>query len=342
MSFCCAILIKKSKGDTMDVKKKVLECLESNKGCTFSGAKLADEIGVSRTAVWKAIKSLEQQGYSIDASTNKGYCLKENSDKLSAESIRPFLNEEYRNCDIQVFDSLDSTNNYAKKLAQEGAEDFTVVIAEEQTQGRGRLGRTFYSPHSKGIYMSVILRPKMSAKEALFITTSAAVAVSEAVEKVCNIDTQIKWVNDVYSNGRKMCGILTEASIDFETGGLEYAIVGIGINVSTASADLPDELSDVATSIFGDSKSHGVRSEIAANVINNLCGFSKNLGDKSILEEYKKRSFLLGKDIYVIRGDKRTLATAIDLDDNAELIVKYQDGATECLSSGEVSIRERK
>lgn len=325
----------------MDVKEKVLLCLEKNKGVTVSGAKLAEEIGVSRTAVWKAIKSLENSGYNICASTKKGYCLQESNDKLSAQSISPFLSDSLKDIDFHVFDTIDSTNNYAKKLAQDGAKPFTVVISEEQTKGKGRLGRSFYSPHSSGIYMSIILRPKMSAKQALLITTSTAVAVSKAIESVCYLKTQIKWVNDIYSDGKKLCGILTEASIDFETGGLEYAIVGIGINVNTKSSDFPDEISNIATSIYPHSNTRTVRSHIIAEVLNNLSLYVERLGDKDILDEYKKRSFLLGKEIYVIERNKKTPATAIDLNDTAELIVKFPDGKTKALNSGEVSVREK-
>lgn len=325
----------------MDVKQKVLFYLEKNKGESVSGAKIAREIGVSRTAVWKAIKSLEKSGYNICASTNKGYCLEKNNDKLSKQSITPYLNDNLKNIDMQVFDTIDSTNTYAKKLAQNGAKPFTVIISEEQTKGKGRRGRSFYSPHSSGIYMSIILRPKMSAKQALLITTSTAVAVSKAIETVCNVKTQIKWVNDIYCGGKKLCGILTEASIDFETGGLEYAIVGIGINVTTNKSDFPEEISDIATSIFPNGNTHTERSHIIAEVLNNLSLYVESLGDKSILEEYKKRSFLLGKDIYVLQGDEKIPATAIDLSDNAELIVKFSDGTIKTLNAGEVSIRQK-
>lgn len=323
----------------MNVKAQVLSYLETNKGNTFSGAKLAEQLGVSRTAIWKAIKSLENEGYNISATTNKGYCLVDNCDKLSLQSIKPYLVKELIDSNIIVFDTIDSTNNYAKKLAGDGCPEFTVVISEEQTKGKGRLGRTFYSPHSKGIYMSIVLRPKMSAQEALLITTTTAVAVCNAIEKVCNISVEIKWVNDIYSNGRKLCGILTEASIDFETGGLEYAIVGIGINVSTTSSDLPQDISTIATSIYNTNEIKSDRSRIIAEVLNNLYKYTENLGDKKILKEYKKRSFLIGKEINVIKGDNKTPATAIDLSDKAELIVKYKDGSTETLNSGEVSVR---
>lgn len=322
----------------MDVKQQVLSYLELNKGKTFSGAKLAEKIGVSRTAIWKAVKSLEEKGYKITASTNKGYSLCDDNDKLSPQSIKPYLDSDIKDSEIIVFDTIDSTNTYAKEIASQGAKEFTVVIAEEQTKGKGRLGRTFYSPHSKGIYMSIILRPEMSAKQALLITTSTAVAVSDAIDDICNISTQIKWVNDIYYNEKKLCGILTEASIDFETGGLEYAIVGIGINVSTTQNDLPDDVSQIATSIYGDKETIN-RSALIGKILNNLNLYVNNLGDKSILDKYRERSFLIGREINVIKSDSTTPAIATGITDNAELIVQYKNGRTETLNSGEVSVR---
>lgn len=191
----------------MELKHKVLSYLENNKGNSVSGGKLAEKLGVTRSAVWKAIKSLQDEGYSITAVTNKGYCLSEQNDILSAESIKPYLNKKNKNIDIKVFKTIDSTNTYAKTLAQNGAPQGTVVISEEQTAGRGRMGRSFYSPASTGIYMSIVLRPKLSLEDSLLITTSVAVAVSNAIEKIAYIDTKIKWVNDIYFGDKKLCGI---------------------------------------------------------------------------------------------------------------------------------------
>ncbi len=354
----------------MDTKNKVLEYLESNKGTSVSGGKIADKLGVTRSAVWKAIKSLQDEGYSITAVTNKGYCLSEKNDIISAESIKPYLNKKTKNMDVQVFKIIDSTSNYAKKLAQEGAPEGTVIISEEQTQGRGRMGREFYSPSSTGIYMSIILRPKMSVEDSLLITTSVAVAVAKAIEKIAYIDTQIKWVkyisfthlicvsiyakaiekiayidtqikwvNDIYFNGKKLCGILTEASLDFESGGLEYAVVGIGINVSTVQDSFPTSIRKIVTSIFPNKSPRPVRSILIGEILNNIAECSDNITDKSYLDEYKKRSFLIGKSIVVINNETRTNARAIEIDDKARLIVRFEDGKTQALNSGEVSVR---
>jgi len=324
----------------MDLKQSVLAFLENNRGNSISGAKLANELGVTRSAVWKAIKSLQSEGYSIKAITNKGYCLSESNDILSGESIKPFLRGQAVDMKIQVFKTIDSTNTYAKKLAQDGAEQGTIIISEEQTAGRGRLGRNFYSPSSTGIYMSVILRPKLSMEHSLLITTSVAVAVSKAIEKLAVIETKIKWVNDIYYNDKKICGILCEASIDFESGGLEYAIVGIGINVTTLKEQFPQDLREIATSIFSENTGENVRSELIAEILNNISECYENIESKSFLEEYKRRSFLLGQEIVVINGEKSEPATAIDIDEKARLVVKFTDGSIKPLNSGEVSVRK--
>lgn len=324
----------------MELKHKVLSYLENNKGNSVSGGKLAEKLGVTRSAVWKAIKSLQDEGYCITAVTNKGYCLSEQNDILSAESIKPYLNKKNKDIDIKVFKTIDSTNTYAKTLAQNGAHQGTVVISEEQTAGRGRMGRSFYSPASTGIYMSIILRPKLSLEDSLLITTSVAVAVSKAIENIAYIDTKIKWVNDIYFGDKKLCGILTEASIDFESGGLEYAIVGIGINVSTMQKNFPDKIKDIATSIFPNRSPRPVRSALIGEILNNVFECCENITDKKYLDEYRQRSFLLGEDIVVINGESKANAIAVDIDEKARLVVRFDNGEIKALNSGEVSVRK--
>jgi len=324
----------------MELKQSVLAFLEKNRGESISGAKLASELGVTRSAIWKGIKALQSEGYSINAVTNKGYCLSENSDILSEMSIKPFLRGQARDMEIEVFKTIDSTNTHAKSLAQNGAKQGRIVISEEQTAGRGRLGRSFYSPASTGIYMSIILRPKLSIEHSLLITTSVAVAVSRAIEKLCGIETKIKWVNDIFYNDKKICGILCEASLDFESGGLEYAVVGIGINVNTLQESFPQDLKGIATSIFNENSSKNVRSELVAEILNNISQCYDEVENKDFLKEYKARSLLLGEEILVINGDKTEPATAIDIDEKARLIVKFPDGSIKALNSGEVSVKK--
>lgn len=324
----------------MSAKQHVLSVLEQNKGNSVSGARLAGELSISRNAVWKAIKALQSEGYAISAVPNKGYCLSEENDILSVESITPYLADNLKELSLMVHKSVTSTNTLLKDLAGEGEKEGKVLIAEEQTGGRGRLGRKFYSPAKTGIYMSILLRPKLTVDDALFITTSAAAAVAEAIESVTGCDASIKWVNDIYCNGKKVCGILTEAGVDFEGGGLEYCIVGIGINVARPLEDFPEELKDIADGIFETRLySSDLRSRLAAEILNRFWGYYKEFHNKNFIKEYRERSFLIGREISVLMGDKQEKATALDIDERARLIVKLTNGEIKALSSGEVSVR---
>lgn len=322
----------------MELKHQVLKILEEKRGASVNGAKLADALFVTRSSIWKAVKSLQKDGYRIEAVTNKGYCLLSDNDIVSAESITPFLRGEARHFLLEVRQSVTSTNTLAKEMAAKGALEGTVLIAREQTEGRGRMGRSFYSPSTSGIYFSVILRPKLNLEDSLLITTGAAVAVAKAIETVAQADAKIKWVNDIFVNDRKVCGILTEASLNFESGGLEYAVVGIGINIETNS--FPEDIRQIAGSIFqnkpGDTP---VTSMLVAEVLNNLSDCMSSLTDLKYLEEYRKRSFLIGKEILVIKGKETLPAKAIDIDEKARLVVEYPDHTKEALISGEVSTK---
>lgn len=322
----------------MELKQQILKILEENRGKSISGAWMARKLYVTRSAVWKQIKELQKEGYHIEAVPNRGYMLEPCNDILTAQSISPYLTGKAADFILDVRKTVTSTNTIAKELAAGGAREGTVIIASEQTEGRGRMGRSFYSPTSTGLYMSLILRPRLSLEDSLLITTGAAVAAAKAIESVANRPVQIKWVNDLFIDGKKVCGILTEASLNVENGGLEYAVLGIGINVNTR--DFPDDIKEVAGSVFSEKPNdQPVTSILAAKILNNLADTLDNLAGKTYLAEYKKRSFLLGKNIYVIKGSKSIPAKAIDIDDKARLVVEYPDSSTEALNSGEVSIR---
>ncbi len=322
----------------MEIKQEVLRILEENRGNTVNGSKLAEELKVTRSSIWKAVKTLQKDGYQINAVTNRGYCLLRNNDILSAESITPYLKGKATDFILEVHQSVTSTNSLAKEAAAKGAKAGTVIIANEQTQGRGRMGRSFYSPISTGIYFSLILRPKLNMEDALFITTAAAVAVSKAIESIARVKASIKWVNDIYVEDKKVCGILTEASLNFESGSLEYAVVGIGINIDTR--DFPEDISTKAGAIFTNKPQDlPVKSILLAEVLNNLSESMDTLTDKSYLEEYRRRSFLIGKDIHVLKGSQIYKAKALDIDEKARLVVEYDNQTREALNSGEVSTR---
>ena len=325
----------------MSVKDDVLKELENNKGDYISGGQLADNLGVSRNSVWKAIKALEKSGYEINAIPNKGYCLAEKNDILSSYSIKQHLKNPH--LDISVFSSVTSTNTILKEMAEQGAKEGTVIIAEEQTAGRGRTGKQFYSPKGTGIYISILLRPDIPAEESLFLTTSAAVATARAIEDVSDKRALIKWVNDIYLEDKKTCGILTEGAFNVETGKLDYAIVGIGINVCIPDGGFPDNIKDIATAIFDkQTDSINKRSILIANLLDYFMEYYKDFKSKSYVKEYIERSMIIGKTITVIEGSKTSVAKAIDIDKNCRLKVQFEDGTTKWLSSGEVSTKIHK
>ncbi|MFR3834045.1 MAG: biotin--[acetyl-CoA-carboxylase] ligase [Eubacterium sp.] len=325
----------------MSVKDEVLKELENNKGDYISGGQLADNLGVSRNSVWKAIKALEKSGYEINAIPNKGYCLAEKNDILSSYSIKQHLKNPH--LDISVFSSVTSTNTILKEMAEQGAKEGTVIIAEEQTAGRGRTGKQFYSPKGTGIYISILLRPDIPAEESLFLTTSAAVATARAIEDVSDKRALIKWVNDIYLEDKKACGILTEGAFNVETGKLDYAIVGIGINVCIPDGGFPDNIKDIATAIFDkQTDSINKRSILIANLLDYFMEYYKDFKSKSYVKEYIERSMIIGKTITVIEGSKTSVAKAIDIDKNCRLKVQFENGTTKWLSSGEVSTKIHK
>lgn len=239
----------------------------------------------------------------------------------------------------EYLEETDSTNRYLKELASNGAPEGTVIIAKKQNAGRGRLGRNFFSPEGTGIYMSILLRPEIALSRSVLLTSMAAVAVACAIERVSGLKAQIKWVNDIYLNCKKTCGILTESGINTESGSLSFAVVGIGINVG--QMEFPEELSQIATSVSNECGFNVDKELLIEEVLNELERWYPTLWDGSFLEESKKRSVLLGKEILVVdvspEGGSYS-ALAVDLNELGNLIIE-RNGVTEVLNSGEVSIR---
>lgn len=323
----------------MSTKKRVLEILESGKGKNISGEFLADTLKVSRNTVWKAINELRNDGYSILAVTNKGYCFSDRNDILSAEGIRPFLlSGDYADI-IHVYKSLESTNKAAKEMAVSGAQHGTVIISDYQTGGRGRYSRGFFSPPGCGLYVSFILHANAIAfTNPTAITAYAALCVCEAIENTCDMQTSIKWVNDIFLKGKKICGILTEAITEFESQSIGEIILGIGINVSTRPEDFPETIREIAGSLYPDGNPSVSRNRLAAEIINRIL-FSDMPKETELFARYKKRLFMLGTNITVIQGKHEYTAKALDIDEQGHLIVQTADGSRNVLSSGEITIR---
>ncbi len=230
----------------------------------------------------------------------------------------------------------ESTNKYTKELAKKGYPEFTVVIADKQSGGYGRMGRSFYSPESSGLYMSILLRPDIPADKALYITTAAAAAVSEAIEEVCGKVTGIKWVNDIFIDGKKVAGILTEAAFK-QQGKLDYAILGIGVNVYSPDKGFPEELKDIAGSIYDHPAD--IRATLAGCITDKFIAYYRDLEAKEYLSYYREKSMVIGKEIKVLRATASYSAKAVSIDDEFRLTVQDDSGNITALDSGEISIR---
>lgn len=322
------------------LKQEILQFLKNNMGHFISGQVISEKLGVTRAAVWKYIKILKEEGYDVESSSRKGYRLLVSVDKLTGEEIYSLLNTEYIGRNIIHFDTIDSTNVKAKQLAQAGAENGTIVISEGQTAGRGRLGRQWTSPKSKGIWLSVILKPDLEPINVANITLLGAAAVFKALSEF-GIRAQIKWPNDIILNGKKLCGILTEMSCELNM--INYIVMGIGINVNIQKKDFPEELLDTATSVLVEKGEILDRKKLTAALLNNfelLYNKFIKYGDiQSSIKLCKENSSVLGKKIKIIdKGNIRT-AKAIDIKDNGVLIVEYDDGTMDEILSGEISVR---
>ena len=323
----------------MKVKQRLIAVFENNRGRVLSGETLAELLGCSRAAVWKAVTALRAEGYRITASTNKGYVLEEGNDVISGAGIEKYLGDTAQKLDIRAFTEVGSTNTVIRELAAEGAAEWTAAIAGMQTAGRGRLGRSFFSPSDTGLYLSILLRPDMPASEAVKLTTAAAVAVAQTVEEVTGKDAQIKWVNDVYLDGRKVCGILTEASFSPETGGLEYAVPGIGVNVYEPEGGFPEEIKDTAGAVFAERR-EDMRNRIAGGILRRLYAACEDLSSPELLEEYRRRLMWIGEEVKTM-GAGQLEGTVIGVDENYALILRSADGSEHSVSSGEISIRRK-
>lgn len=310
----------------MTTKKIVLNLLEENRGNFVSGEELAKKAYVSRAAVWKAVLSLQKEGYEIEGVSRKGYRLS-SRDSFSAEEIKKYL----KDIPIFFYEEVDSTNTEAKRLINNGIKAPFVCIARKQSGGRGRRGRSFLSQEG-GIYFSVALSLDRNF-DTETVTTAAVTGIAKAIESL-GFEVGIKWVNDLFVNGKKVVGILTEGVVNLEEGCISDVIIGIGTNYTTRS--FPSELEAICTSLYPDGNAPLSRSEFAALEIEETI---KAIFNPDYLTEYRKRCFVLGKDVMVMKMNASLPAKAIDLDDKAHLVVQYPDGIIEHLSSGEVSIR---
>lgn len=319
------------------MKHKIIDRLHEEDGF-ISGEKLSEEFGLSRTAIWKHVNALREDGYEIESVTRRGYRLISSPDIINYDEVKGELTASLIGKKLIHFQSVGSTNDKAKELAVK-AEEGTVIVAEEQTSGKGRLGRSWSSPGRKGIYASIILKPDMEPFNAAKLTLLGAAAVALALED-CGIESQIKWPNDIIINGKKAAGILTEMSS--ELGIVNYIILGIGINVNQSVEELPPELVDRATSLMIAAGKAIQRKHLLAQVLNRLDELYaqfKETGDiDQALDICRERSAVIGKDIIVVQGRKQRPGHAVSINHDGELMVRFDEGLEQVIS-GEVSIR---
>lgn len=319
------------------MKEKILALLKSTSDYV-SGQDICNRLGVSRTAVWKNINALKQEGYEIDSVNNKGYRLISEPDIINEMRIREYMHTKWMAKNIIYLPVTDSTNTQAKRLGEEGAEHGTFVVTQCQTAGRGRRGRSWESPEGN-VYFTFILRPDVEVSRASMITLISALALAKAIEKVTGLHTQIKWPNDVVANGKKLCGILTESSTDLEY--INYVVVGIGINVNQTS--FPDELADKASSLLLE-LGHSVNRGAVLGEFLNLFEvyydiFIKTEDMSGLIDVYNEMLVNCGREVKIIEKDKERILKAIGIDENGGLIVENQEGVRESIISGEVSVR---
>lgn len=321
-------------------KTTIVEMLKKAGENFISGESIAGELKISRTAVWKHIQTLRNNGYEILSRERQGYKLKDAPDLLLPSEIQIGLDTQIIGKEMHYQPSVDSTNRLAKKLAYHGAADGAIVVAEEQTGGKGRLDRNFFSPRGKGIWFSIILRPNLLPKDAPKCTLMAAVAVAEAMARF-NLKAEIKWPNDILHDGRKLVGILTE--ITGEIGKIDYLIIGVGINANISRDEFPEELRDIASSLSEVNGGEISRVKFFRALLEefdklyrevNAAGFDK------ILERWRKYNITLGKNIRVISAGDGTSFTgkAVDLNHDGALVVETADGL-QTVYAGDVSIR---
>ncbi|MBO4623056.1 MAG: biotin--[acetyl-CoA-carboxylase] ligase [Bacilli bacterium] len=318
----------------MNTKEELLKILLNHQDY-ISGSEIASILGVSRNAIWKAVVKLAEEGIKIDSKQNMGYKLVDYVPFVNKEVINHYLDDKFY--DISVFDSITSTSTYLKSKNEEFSEG-KVVFAREQTSGRGRLNRKFYSPKDAGLYFSILVKPKIKVENSIYLTVLSAVSVYEAIFEELNIDLGIKWVNDLYLNDKKVCGILSEGAIKIEANSLDYCVIGIGINLFKPKNGLNEEIKDIATFILD--RPYDLN-KVASTILKKFkIHYLDYLnGNYSFINTYKLHQLLIGKTVEVcnLYNDEKYKALVLKVNDDCSLLVEAE-GKQVNLNSGEVRI----
>lgn len=320
------------------MKNKILRILKNSKDFV-SGEKMSEEFNMTRSGIWKYINMLKEDGYNIESLPRKGYRIVSTPDILSYEEIEEYLETDFLGRNLHYYQSIDSTNKKAKEIALDEKEG-TVLIAEEQLVGRGRMGREWISPRGKGIWMSIILKPKVEPMEVSKITLLGAAAVNKALKSM-NVDAKIKWPNDILIRDKKVCGILTEMNCELNM--INYVVIGIGINVNLNEDDIPEDLKDKATSIKIDQGEEIDRKKLIGHILNEFeklyIPFKDKGNAKEAIDICRENSAIIGREVKIIQGEEVKTGDVIDLNEDGELVVRLGNGDIENIFSGEISIR---
>lgn len=320
------------------VREKILNLLQETEGY-LSGQHICELLGISRTAVWKNIRQLQEEGYRIDAVKNKGYCLKESSEVLSLHELQRYLHTDWLGSTLRYYDEIDSTNLEAKRLADAGMPEGTLVISDCQESGRGRLGRSWASPSGCGLWMSFVLKPSYPVEQASMVTLVVAMAVMDAIEEVTGLKAQIKWPNDIVIQGKKVCGILTEMSI--EEGHISFIVPGLGVNVN--NREFPPELCEKAVSLYMLTGKTVSRAALAGAVSRHFEKYYSNFLIYSnlagIKDAYNARLANYNRQVVISDPSGSFTCLSEGIDETGALLVRMEDGSRRAITSGEVSVR---
>lgn len=319
------------------MKNKIIEIILNTGDEFISGEELSKQLGISRAGIWKHIKTLKEEGYNIESVNKRGYRLSEKPvDLLTHQNICHDLHTKFIGNKIIHFQTIDSTNDYAKKIASEEKEG-TVVISEEQIKGKGRLGRQWHSKSHEGIWMSVILKPEIMPYKAPFITLIAGASIVKALNDL-GVETLIKWPNDIILNGKKISGILTELSAEIER--VNHIVLGLGINVKTM--EFSQEICDIATSLYKEGYKVS-RVDIVRNILKEFerlyLDYINNDSREETLKVCRKYSAIIGKDIYLLNREGKEQVKCLNINEEGNLVVENNDKTIREIMSGEVSIR---
>jgi BirA family biotin operon repressor/biotin-[acetyl-CoA-carboxylase] ligase len=325
----------------MTTDAKILSALRENPD-GVSGADLAEQLKISRAAIWSRIEELRRVGYDIEAGPHFGYRLVSSPDALHADDLLARLGKtKVIGRDIQVFEETTSTNDVIEKLARDGVKEGAVVFAESQTRGRGRLGRKWVSPAHKGLWFSILLRPNLRPQEATQLTVASATALRRAIETETGLKPEIKWPNDILIGGKKVAGILTELSAEVDR--VKHLILGIGVDVNLDAGELPAELRKTATSLKIETGETISRAELAVAVLRELdFDYARICGGKFsvVADEWEAHCATIGKNVTVHIGDRKIRGRAESLDDDGALLVRTEHGHLERIIGGDVTLEK--